>query len=168
MIASVERSYHIPKYMLTKVEDGNKYYSKENIKDAINILIDTVSQIIPINQKENLINTLIFRLDSETSLFANKNEEFNARSTIIYEFISAITSNLDNHYDIMIKWMPINYNFKSNNSQYSGIDTISIKYKSVSYDIVITIQFLSTEIIISITNEVFKLKDRKASCRERV
>lgn len=159
MIASVERSYHIPKYMLTKVEDGNKHYSKENIKDVVNILIDTASQIIPINQKENLINTLIFRLDSETSLFANKNEEFNTRSIIIYEFISTITSGLDNHYDVTFGWKPIFCNKKSNgyNNQDSGVDIICIKYKGIGYDIIISIQFLSTEIVIKISNEIFKI-----------
>ena len=81
MIASVERTYHIPKSMLTTLSSRNYYY-KESVKDVVNILMDTASQIIPINQKENLVNTLIFRLDSETSLFTNKNEEFH-----IYNYI---------------------------------------------------------------------------------
>lgn len=159
MIASVERTYHIPKYMLTNVEDRNKYYSKENIKDVVNILMDTVSQIIPINQKENLVNTLIFRLDSETSLFTNKNEEFNSRSNIIYEFISTITSNLNNHYDVIFGWKPIFCNKKSNgyNNQDSGLDVICIKYRGIGYNIIVSIQFLSTEIVVKISNEVFKI-----------
>lgn len=164
MIASVERSYHIPKSMLTTLSSGN-YYCKESVKDVVNILIDTASQIIPINQKENLINTLIFRLDSETSLFANKNEEFNARSNIIYEFISTITSGLDNHYDVIFAWKPIFSNKESSryNNQESGLDIICIKYKGINYDITISIQFLSAEIVVKISNEVFKINKSIAS-----
>ena len=145
MIASVERTYHIPKSMLTTLSSGNYYY-KESVKDVVNILMDTASQIIPINQKENLVNTLIFRLDSETSLFTNKNEEFNSRSNIIYEFISTITSNLDNHYDVIFGWKPIFCNKESNgyNNQDSGLDIICIKYKGVGYNIIVSIQFLFT------------------------
>ena len=161
MIASVERTYHIPKSMLTTLSSGN-YYCKESVKDVVNILMDTASQIIPINQKENLVNTLIFRLDSETSLFTNKNEEFNSRSNIIYEFISTITSNLDNHYD---GWKPIFCNKESNgyNNQDSGLDIICIKYKGVGYNIIVSIQFLSTEIVVKISNEVFKINKSIAS-----
>lgn len=164
MIASVERTYHIPKSMLTTLSSGN-YYCKESVKDVVNILMDTASQIIPINQKENLVNTLIFRLDSETSLFTNKNEEFNSRSNIIYEFISTITSNLDNHYDIIFGWKPIFCNKESNgyNNQDSGLDIICIKYKGVGYNIIVSIQFLSTEIVVKISNEVFKINKSIAS-----
>ena len=76
--------------------------------------INVIKMLEEEQEKENLINTLIFRLDSETSLFANKNEEFNTRSTIIYEFISTITSGLDNHYDVTFGWKPIFCNKKSN------------------------------------------------------
>lgn len=164
MIANIERAYHIPKAMLTTLSSGN-YYCKENVKDVVNILVDTASQIIPINQKENLVNTLIFRLDSETSLFTNRNEEFNSRSNIIYEFISTITSNLDNHYDVIFGWKPIFCNKESNryNGQNSGLDIICIKYKAAGFNIIMSIRFLATEIVVTISNEVLKINKSIAS-----